>query len=127
MPGISAFLRHEWTRSAVLAMFIIGGLMFVFAVYQIASSSYQMGQNIAYQQQARGGEVDLQSQAQAQQLLAADLSLRELYQQRNTGIILAGAGLMVLAVAWIVRDAAAGARRAEANRKPEEGSARRVE
>lgn len=94
----------ESLRAFLLALMMVGAALVVLAVYQYANTSYRIGQNLAFQIQSRNEEVTLETQAEAQALMAADISLRELQREQNMALIYGGGGLILLAAGWIARD-----------------------
>jgi DNA-binding transcriptional regulator LsrR (DeoR family) len=91
----------ELMRSFFIALVLLGGVVWAFGAFQYLSTSYAIGQNVAYQMQSRDGEVPIENQSQAQMLFAADMSLRELNVARSTSLIFVGVGMMLAAVGWI--------------------------
>ncbi|NDJ62901.1 MAG: hypothetical protein GYB67_17400 [Chloroflexi bacterium] len=85
-------------------MIIIGFGLGIFGILLLVTASNGIEQNIAYQTQQSGQEI-APSEAEALALLAADVELRELRQQRNFALIFAGAGLILIALGWLSLDA----------------------
>ena len=105
---MNTLLTHENIKSFFFAVILIGALAVVFGAYQFFNSTYGMGQNLAFQMQARDSEIPIESQAQAQQLFAADMSLRELQSAQSGGVIIFGVGIALIGAGWLGRDWAKG-------------------
>jgi amino acid transporter len=101
---MTGLLHKEWVRTVLLMMFIAGILLVVYAVVNYVSLSYQIGQNIAYQIQTSDQTIDPQTLNEAQSLMAADISLREMVNGRDSMLIYFGAGLMLAALGFLGRD-----------------------
>lgn len=101
---MNRLLNHELARPLALALIMIGVGLIAFALFRYAQTSYQIGQNFAFQQQAQSGEVALQNEAEARVLMAADIELRELVSERSSTVIVGGGGLIVLALGWLFND-----------------------
>ncbi|MBE2182367.1 MAG: hypothetical protein IAE89_02975 [Anaerolineae bacterium] len=97
-------LDQEWFRSLFLALMIIGILLLAFGVIRYFTLSYQMGQNLAFQIQAQSQNVDPQTMAEAQGLMASNEALRQIEAGRSQSVIFSGAGLVLIAVGWLGRD-----------------------
>lgn len=101
---MTRLFQKEWFRTLLLMMFIAGILLVIFAVVQYISLSYQIGQNVAYQIQTQNQTIDPQTINEAQSLMAADMSLREMLNARDSMLIYFGAGLILAALGFLGRD-----------------------
>ncbi|MBW4435814.1 MAG: hypothetical protein KME04_01690 [Pleurocapsa minor GSE-CHR-MK-17-07R] len=101
---MTRLFQKEWFRTLLLMMFIAGILLVIFAVVQYVSLSYQIGQNVAYQIQTQNQTIDPQTINEAQSLMAADMSLREMLNARDSMLIYFGAGLILAALGFLGRD-----------------------
>lgn len=97
-------LEHESTRSVLLALCIVAVLLIAFGGWQFLDASLRIQDNPAYQAQMSDEAISLESEVQAQGLLAAGLEYRRLLAQRNTALMIGGAGLALLALGWIGYD-----------------------
>ena len=97
-------LEHESTRSVLLALCIVAVLLIAFGGWQFLDASLRLQDNPAYQAQMSDEAISLESEVQAQGLLAAGLEYRRLLAQRNTALMIGGAGLALLALGWIGYD-----------------------
>ncbi len=97
-------IDQEWFRSLFLALIIIGILLLTFGVVRYFTLSYQMGQNLAFQIQSQSQSVDPQTMTEAQGLMASNEELRQINASRSQSVILAGVGLVLVAVGWLGRD-----------------------
>jgi len=98
------FLNSDWFRGVIFALLIIGVLAALFAAAQFVDASLKMQNNASYQAKSSETPLELQSQAAAQVLIAADVELRRLLEQRNNALIVGGVGLVSLALGWIGND-----------------------
>lgn len=101
---MTQLFQKEWFRTVLLMMFIAGILLVIFAVAQYISLSYQIGQNVAYQIQTQNQTIDPQTINEAQSLMAADMTLREMLNARDSMLIYFGAGLILAALGFLGRD-----------------------
>ena len=97
-------LEHESTRRVLLALAIVAVLLIAFGGWQFLDASLRIQDNPAYQAQMSDEAISLESEVQAQGLLAAGLEYRRLLAQRNTALMIGGAGLALLALGWIGYD-----------------------
>lgn len=97
-------LEHESTRSVLLALCIVAVLLIAFGGWQFLDASLRIQDNPAHQAQMSDEAISLESEVQAQGLLAAGLEYRRLLAQRNTALMIGGAGLALLALGWIGYD-----------------------
>lgn len=101
-------LQSELTRSILLALILIGVALAGFGVFQYIRLTQAINDNVAYQINAQGQQIDPQSIAEGQALMAASMSLRELDAERDQALILGGAGLVLIAVGWLGRELTGG-------------------
>jgi hypothetical protein len=97
-------LQAEWFRSLMLALLIIGLALLAFGVFRYVTLTYDIGQNMAFQIMSQDQSIDPQSVSEAQGLIAANESLREMVSARNGAVIAGGAGLILIAIGWLGRD-----------------------
>lgn len=97
-------MNKDWYRAILLTTLIIGVLCVVFGVVWYAILSNQMNRNVAYQIRSQNQQIDPQSQTEAMGLISAGEALRDLDHNRNIATIVGGAGLILVAVAWLSRD-----------------------
>jgi hypothetical protein len=98
------FLDSDWFRGVVFALLIIGILAALMAALQFVDASLKIQNNASYQAKNRETPLELQSQSEAQMLIAADVELRRLGEQRSNALIIGGIGLVALALGWIGND-----------------------
>lgn len=101
-------LNHDLAKPFALALILIGVGLIAFAVFRYAQTSYNIGQNFAFQRQVQseseGADIALQNESEARVLMAEDMELRDLVRERNNTFVVGGAGLIVLAVGWLLND-----------------------
>lgn len=97
-------LQQDWIRSLMMALVIVGVLLAAFGVQQFVDASVQIEDNPAYQTQQRQETVTLESEAQAQGLMAAGVAYQRLLAQRNRALMIGGVGLAVGALGWLGYD-----------------------
>ncbi len=83
---------------------ILGILAVAYGGLRYLSLSNQLAGNMSAQIRAEGGEVALESKAQAQGLVAADVERRRLVAEQNSMMILGGSGLALLGAGWLGMD-----------------------
>lgn len=96
--------RQDTIRIVLMALILIGGALAVIGIIQFASATLSLQNNAAYQASIGGEPLALGSEEQAQGLIAASMEYRRLLAQRNTALILGGAGLVAGAVGWLGYD-----------------------
>src|SRR5688572_15107217 len=99
-----SFLDKDWFRGIVFAFIIIGILAGLFAAQQFIDASLRIQNNTSYIAKSSETALELQSQAEAQMLMAADVEYRRLLLQRDNALIVGGLGLASLALGWIGND-----------------------
>lgn len=98
------FFQSETVRALLLALILIGAALATFGVVQYVRLTLAINDNVAYQINARGEQIDPQSMTEGQLLMAASMELRELDSERDRALIAGGAGLMLIAVGWLGRE-----------------------
>ena len=96
----TGFLRNEWFRSLMMAFLLVAALLIILGGQQFVDASLRMQSNPAYLAQTGGDPLTLDSDGQAQGLVAAGIEYRDLLAQRNRALILAGSGLVLLGAGW---------------------------
>lgn len=99
-----SFLDKDWFRGIVFALIIIGAVAGLFAAQQFIDVSMRIQNNASYLAKNSETPLELQSDAEAQMLMAADVEYRRLLLQRDNALIIGGAGLAILALGWIGND-----------------------
>ncbi len=99
-----SFLDKDWFRGIVFAFILIGVVAGLFAAQQFIDASLRIQDNASYQAKSSDTPLELQSQAEAQMLMAADVEYRRLLLQRDNALVVGGAGLASLALGWIGND-----------------------
>ncbi len=99
-----SFLDKDWFRGLVFAFIIIGVVAGLYAAQQFIDASLRIQNNASYQAKSSETPLELQSEAEAQMLMAADVEYRRLLTQRDNALIVGGVGLALLALGWIGND-----------------------
>lgn len=99
-----SFLDKDWFRGIVFAFIIIGVVAALFAAQQFIDASLRIQNNASYIAKSSDTPLELQSQAEAQMLMAADVEYRRLLLQRDNALMIGGVGLVSLALGWIGND-----------------------
>lgn len=87
-----------------MALIIVGILALAFGAYRFVDAAVQIQNNAAFKAENSGQETVIQDQTQGQLLFAAGIQYRKLLAQRNEAMIIAGAGLVILAGGWLGND-----------------------
>ena len=90
---------------------LVGILLIAGAGYRYLDISNQLSGNMAAQIHDEGGEVTVESKAQAQGLMAADIERRRLVTEQYNMMIIGGVGLALLGLGWLGYDIVRGRRR----------------
>lgn len=91
---------------------IVGGILLVGgAGLRYLDVTNQLAGNLAAQIHDEGGEVTLESKAQAQGLMASDIARRRLVAEQFNMMVIGGAGLALLGLGWLGYDIMRGRRR----------------
>jgi hypothetical protein len=106
-----SFLDKDWFRGIVFALIIIGVVAGLFAAQQFIDATLRMQNNASFIAKSSDTPLALQSEAEAQMLMAADVEFRRLQLQRDNALFLGGLGLTLLALGWIGSDFARARRR----------------
>ena len=101
---MTKILNSELIERLVFTAIVIGILMTLFGAFRFAVLSNQIASNEAAQVLAEGGEVSIETQNEAQGLMAADLERRRLVKDRFNMMVVGGAGLGVIGVGWMLMD-----------------------
>lgn len=109
-----SFLDSDWVRGIVFALFIIGIGACVFAAQQYIDASLKIQENASYKAKTSETPLELQSQAEAQMLMAADVEYRRLLGQRDNAMIAGGLGLVAFSIGWLGNDVIRSRRRVAA-------------
>ncbi len=104
-------LNTELIDRLLFTAMIVGLVMAVVAVLRYVDISNQLSGNLAAQIHQDGGEVAIESNAQAQGLMAADIKRRELVTDQYNMMVVGGAGLALLGFGWLGADILRGRRR----------------
>jgi hypothetical protein len=99
-----SFLDKDWFRGIVFALIIIGVVAGLFAAQQFIDATLRMQNNASFIAKSSDTPLELQSEAEAQMLMAADVEFRRLQLQRDNALFLGGLGLTLLALGWIGGD-----------------------
>ncbi len=102
---------------------VIGIALAAFAGWRYVDISNQLAGNMAARIHDDGGEVALESKAQAHNLMASDLARRRLHSEQFTMMIVGGAGLALLGLGWLGYDIMRARRRKKAGEIPASPSA----
>jgi hypothetical protein len=105
-------LSSEFARSLLLALILIGIAMTAFGVVQYVRLTGEINANVAYQINSRGQEINPQTLAEGQMLMAAGMELRELDHQRDISLIVGGGGLILIALGALGRELGAPGKKA---------------
>ena len=117
-------LNSELIERLLFTIIIIGILLIAGAGYRYLDISNQLSGNPAAQIHEAGGEVELESKAQAQGLMAADIERRRLLTEQYNMMVIGGAGLALLGLGWLGYDMMRGRRRrSELNGKSKDSAA----
>jgi hypothetical protein len=99
-----SFLDKDWFRGIVFALIIIGVVAGLFAAQQFIDATLRMQNNASFIAKSSDTALELQSEAEAQMLMAADVEYRRLRLQRDNALFMGGLGLTLLALGWIGGD-----------------------
>ena len=92
---------------------VIGILMTGYGILRYLDLSNQLAGNRSAQIQASGGEVELQSKAEAQGLMASHIERRRLTSEQYNTMVIGGIGLAILGLGWLGNDLMRSRRRKE--------------
>ncbi len=109
------FFLSQFMQRLYFSAVVAGLVLSLFAGLRYFDLHNQLSGNMAAQIHESGGEVDLESKAQAQRLMAADIQRRRALGAQREAMVLGGVGLALLGLGWLGLDAARGRRRADAN------------
>ena len=101
----------ELIERLLFTAIVLGILLVGYGAFRYLNLSNQLSGNTAAQIHEAGGEVELQSKAQAQGLMAADIERRRLVADQYNMMVLGGIGLALLGFGWLGNDIMRGRRR----------------
>jgi len=114
----SLILRRLFTQERVnafiMALILIGVVLIAMGAYQFLDAAQKLQSNTAHQILNAEATAEAQSLDAAQGLVASDMERRRLDRQHDQSLIMAGAGLALLAVGWLGYDYVRGRRKANA-------------
>lgn len=116
---IARITGSDWFWGISFALLIVGALAVFYAVSVYIDASLKIEDNAAYRLRQQGGQLEVDSVAQGQSIMVADLEYRRLKARRNDALIYGGAGLAVLALGWITFDLSRAQRRKIATGQPQ--------
>ena len=108
-------LRSDFIEKLLFSAILIGMLLSAGAAYRYFALARQLDANMAARIHEEGGEVALESKAQAQGLFAADVARRRLLQEQSSMMVVGGLGLALLALGWLAYDMLRSRRRKSAS------------
>lgn len=106
-----ALLDTELLEKLLFSAIVIGILLIAGAGWRYLDISNQLAGNMAAQIHDDGGEVTVESKAQAQSLMASDIERRRLVAEQFNMMIVGGIGLALLGLGWLGYDILRGRRR----------------
>ena len=109
------WLKAEQLRSVMIALIMLGLVALLFGLLRFVTLTQAQSENAAYKVRQQNGAVQLQSQADAQMLMSADLDLHDIQRQRNESAVIIGAGVALLAAGWLGNDLIRGRTRRSAS------------
>jgi hypothetical protein len=101
---VERLVKAEWIKPTLYALLIIGIAALLFGAFRFLEATVNIQNNMAHQIQSSGQQVDPQSESEAMQLMSADLERRAFDRQRDQALIIAGAGLALIALGWLGND-----------------------
>jgi hypothetical protein len=96
------FVNEEWFRGVLYALVGLGILALLFATWQYINAAQQLQANIAQQIHENESEISPQTTTEARGLVAADMERRTLINQQFQAMMIGGAGLILIALGWII-------------------------
>ncbi len=110
-------LNTDFIERLLFTSIVIGILLVGYGAWRYLELSSQLSGNMAAQIHQDGGEVALESQAQAQGLMASDIQRRRLVSEQFNMMIIGGIGLALLGLGWLGYDILRGRRRKAESRR----------
>ncbi|MCY3781952.1 MAG: hypothetical protein OXG78_16680 [Chloroflexi bacterium] len=104
-------LNAELIERLLFTTIVIGILLIAGAGWRYLDLSNQLSGNIAAQIHDEGGEVTVESKAQAQGLMASDIQRRRMVSEQFNMMVIGGVGLALLGLGWLGYDILRGRRR----------------
>lgn len=99
-----SFLNHPLTERMLFTIVVIGILLGLYGLVRIVDISLKLNDNLAQKVQSSGEELELQSSAEGQSLMVADIQRRRMVQERGQMMLLAGIGVVLLGIGWLGYD-----------------------
>ncbi len=98
------YMKQDGIRTVLVVLLVLGVLATGFGIFRIVTTSIEIENNPAHQIKMNEETVDPQSTAEGRGLVMADLERRELLQTRSESMVMAGVGLVLIAVGWMGMD-----------------------
>lgn len=97
-------LNAELIEKLLFSAIVIGILMVAGAGWRYFDLANQLAGNMAAQVHEEGGEVELETKAQAHGLMAADLQRQRIVAEQLNMMVVGGIGLALLGLGWLGTD-----------------------
>ena len=94
----------DLVEKLLFSVIVVGILLVAYGALRYITLSNQLSGNMAAQIHDEGGEVKLESKAQAQGLMAADVERRRIVAEQFNMMIIGGFGLALLGLGWLSYD-----------------------
>ena len=104
-------LNIDLIEKVLFTAIVIGILLVGYGAFRYIDLANRLSGNLAAQIQDEGGEVKLESKAQAQGLMASDIERRRMVAEQFNMMIAGGIGLALLGLGWLGYDIMRGRRR----------------
>ncbi len=104
-------LNTDLIERLLFTAIVIGILLVGYGAFRYLELSNQLSGNMAAQIHEDGGEVTVESKAQAQGLMASDIQRRRLVAEQFNMMVIGGIGLALLGLGWLGYDILRGRRR----------------
>lgn len=99
MRILQNLFEQDWLRGVLYTIIAMGLIATLFGGWRLVATEFELRDNMAYQR--RNDEITIETPTEQQLLFLSDMERRQLQRDRWSGMIVTGAGLVVLSVGWM--------------------------
>jgi ABC-type lipoprotein release transport system permease subunit len=98
------FLQSQLFERILFTLVVVGILLGVYSLYQVLTINSALSQNIAQQIHDSGEELAIQTTAEGQGIVAADMERRAMLRTRAQHYVAGGISLVLIGLGWVGYD-----------------------
>ena len=98
------FLQSQLFERILFTLVVVGILLGMYSLYKVVTINIALSNNLAQQIHNSGEELNIQTAAEGQGIVASDLERRAMLKTRAQMYIAGGVGLVLIGLGWIGYD-----------------------